>query len=317
MNAQAPRLLLFSGKGGVGKTTVAAATALDLAASGQRVLLVSTDPAHSTADVLGIRLGTEPTAVTDRLSAVEIDPEAAADAHVADITRRVGHSVAPELLPTVRRHLELSARSPGTVESALFDRMTDLMRACPGRFDRVVFDTAPTGHTLRLLALPALLGAWVEGLVRQRERVAGMERMLHNLAGAEGDPGADPVLSRLRERRDRFEEAGARLRTDAALWLVLVPERLAIEETARAAATLSAAGLAAAGLVVNRLLPDDADGEYLRSRREQQRAYMDEISARFPALPRIALTQLPRDVTRRSDLEQVGDQLRASAAFRG
>lgn len=187
--------------------------------------------------------------------------------------------------------------------------MVALLGSCPGTYDRIVFDTAPTGHTLRLLALPALLTAWVQGLVRQRERVAGMERMLHNLAGAEDDPDADPVLARLRERRARFQEAGRRLREDAAFWLVLLPERLAIEETARAAVTLTDADLRVAGLVVNRLLPEEADGDYLASRRAQQHTYQGEISERFSDLWQVPVTQLARDPTGPEDLGRIADQI--------
>jgi arsenite/tail-anchored protein-transporting ATPase len=302
-------LVFLSGKGGVGKTTLAAAVALSYASRRLRTLLVSTDPAHSTADVLGVGLGAEPTAVADGLDAVEIDAEAAAAAHIDDVKRQVAASIDPELLPAVRRHLDLARLSPGTVESAMFDRLVALMERCPGEFDRVVFDTAPTGHTLRLLTLPALLSAWVEGLARQRERVAGTERMLRNLAGSGGDPEADPLLERLHDRRARFRRAGERLRDEATFWLVLTAERLPIEETVRTHAVLREQGLHVGGLVVNRLVPASADGAYMAARRDQQETYLAEALARFDDLPVLRVDQLPTDVTAREDLLAIGAQV--------
>ena len=294
-------LLLFSGKGGVGKTTMATAAALALAEAGHATLLVSTDPAHSTGDLLGAALGPEPTAVGAGLDAVEIDAESAADAHVEGVRRTVMGTIDPELRPAVARHLDLARHSPGTVESALFDRMARLLALCPGRYDRVVLDTAPSGHTLRLLALPALLTAWVEGLARQRERVGGMERMLANMAGTERAQTADPVLARLHERRALLDDAG--------VWLVLVPERLPIEETLRTDRVLADGAMTVAGLVVNRVLPAEADGAFLADRRVQQGAYLDEIRRRFPGRRIVEVAQQRRDITDRQALRVVGGTL--------
>jgi arsenite/tail-anchored protein-transporting ATPase len=304
-------LTLFSGKGGVGKTTMAAAAALALAESGASTLVVSTDPAHSLGDLFGRPLSGEPTGVLPGLAAVEVDAEAVADAHVAQVRDTVLGSVDDQLRPAVERHLDLARHSPGTLEAALLDRMAELMELCPGRYDHVVFDTAPSGHTLRLLALPALLSAWVEGLTRQRERVAGMERMLANLVGDQGGTGSDPVLARLHERRNRLRVAGERLRSDADLWLVTVPERLAIEETARAADALRQGGLHVAGVVVNRVLPADADGAFLADRREQQRGYLAEIRRRFAGHPIVEVPQQRRDVSDAGQLRTIAAGLAA------
>jgi arsenite/tail-anchored protein-transporting ATPase len=288
-------VLLFGGKGGVGKTTVAAAAALALARGGERVLLASTDPAHSTSDLLGVAIGPSATAVADGLDAVEVDAEAAAGRFLDALKDEVALRVSREVLPAVHRHLDLARSSPGTVESALLDELVGLLERCPGEYDRLVIDTAPTGHTLRLLALPELMGAWVSGLVQVRQEAAGMERMLRNMAGRDG-PSEDPLLVRLRARQARYAAARTRLADDAAVWPVLVPERLPIEETARAVAALDDAGLHVAGLVVNRVLPASADGDFLAARREQQAAHLAEIATRFPALRRVEVAQQRRDV---------------------
>lgn len=305
------RLTFFGGKGGVGKTTLAVAYATLLAARGERILLVSTDPAHSTGDLLGAKLSGEPTRAGDNLWAVEVDAAADAEKYVERIKKDARGSVSREVLSTVDKHLELAKSSPGTEESALFDRFVDLISLCPSEYDRIVFDTAPTGHTLRLLTLPALLSAWVEGVVRQREKVAGMERMLRNIAGDDSG-GEDPVLERLRERRERFHHARHRLLEDTTFYLVLIPERLPIEETARSLKTLTGNGIEVGALLVNRVLPESADeGEFMHARLAQQREYLDEIGSRFADRRIARIEQDARDISDSDQLQTIARSLAA------
>ena len=302
------RLVFFGGKGGVGKTTLAVAFATLLAGRGEKTLLVSTDPAHSTGDILGARLSGEPEQVEPNLWAVEIDATADAEAYIERIKEDAHESVSAEVLQTVEKHLDLAKSSPGTEESAMFDRFVDLISLSPSEYARIVFDTAPTGHTLRLLTLPALLTAWAEGMVRQREKVAGMERMLRNLAGEEG-VGDDPILDRLRKRRDKFHHARHRLLEDTTFYLVLIPERLPIEETARTLSTLTENGIVVGGLVVNRVLPDVAEGDFMRARLEQQSEYLREIEERFRGQNTIRVEHDAWDITRREQLATIAEQL--------
>ena len=306
------RLVFFGGKGGVGKTTLAAAFAALLAGRGEKTLLVSTDPAHSTSDVLGARLSGEPAQIEENLFGVEIDAAGDAAAYIDRIKEDARESVSPEVLPAVRQHLDLAKSSPGVEESALFDRFVDLIALSPGEYDRIVFDTAPTGHTLRLLTLPALLTTWVEGMVRQREKVAGMERMLRNLAGEEGSD-EDPTLKRLRERRDKFHHARHRLLEDAIFHLVLIPERLPIEETSRTFRTLTENGIKVGGLIVNRVLPNAAEGDFMRARLEQQSEYLKEIKARFSDQRIVHVEQDSHDIIERGQLTSIAAQLDAAS----
>jgi arsenite-transporting ATPase len=302
------RLTFFGGKGGVGKTTLAAAFATLLAERNERTLLVSTDPAHSTSDILGARLSGEPARVEENLWAVEVDAAADAEAYIERIKEDARESVSAEVLPTVRKHLDLAKSSPGIEESAMFDRFVELISLSPGNYVSIVFDTAPTGHTLRLLTLPALLTTWAEGMVRQREKVAGMERMLRNLAGDEGS-NDDPILNRLRERRDKFHHARHRLLEDTTFYLVLIPERLPIEETLRTLPALTENGIVVGGMIVNRVLPDLSEGEFMRARLEQQSEYLKEIEARFRGQRVVHVEQSAWDITRREQLRTIAEQL--------
>ena len=295
----------FGGKGGVGKTTVAAAAALASADAGRRTLLVSTDPAHSTGDILEARLGPEPTKVAPGLDALEIDPAEAADRYIAEVKARVREVTSPRMLAEVEREIDVARAAPGAHEAALFDRFTDLMALAGGAYDRVIFDTAPTGHTLRLLGLPELMGAWVDGLVARRRKLSSLGRMWRRAAGAAAGSGGDdpdpddPVLAALERRQARFRRA-REIVTDPAMtafWFVVVPERLPILETARAVETLARYGIPVGGVVVNRVLPPEADGAFMARRRAREAEYLARIDAELAGHPRVRITLRAEDVT--------------------
>ncbi|MGE0816763.1 MAG: ArsA family ATPase [Vicinamibacterales bacterium] len=297
-------VLFFGGKGGVGKTTCAAATALAASRAGRKVLLVSTDPAHSTADIFERPIGPEPVELLPNLWGLEIDAATESARYVLEVKERVralfGHSILKEAF----KQIDLAASMPGAEEVALFDRMGGLIRGEDTRFDLVVFDTAPTGHTLRLVRMPELMDAWMRALARSRRAMLGVE----------GDDRDDPILASLGDRIDRLQRLRARLlsgRTSAFV-LVLVPERLPIEETARALAQLDETGVKIGGLVVNRVLPTETTDAFLQARRAQERVYLDEIETRFAGRPRVYLPQYPRDVYGLASLGPVADALAAA-----
>jgi arsenite/tail-anchored protein-transporting ATPase len=230
---KAPRHLFFTGKGGVGKTSLAAATAVTLADRGKRVLLVSTDPASNLDDVLGVALGREPRPVpgVDGLEALNIDPEAAAQAYRDRVVGPV-RGVMPE---DVVAGMEEQLSGACTVEVAAFDEFTLLLGddGAAAGFDHVVFDTAPTGHTLRLLRLPA---AWSEFLDTN-------ERGASCLGPASG----------LKMQHERYA-ATVRALSDASrtlLVLVTRPEDGALGEAARSSRELSEVGLRNQHLLIN------------------------------------------------------------------
>ncbi|MQA15467.1 MAG: AAA family ATPase [Pseudonocardiaceae bacterium] len=276
-----PTLRFLGGKGGVGKTTLAAAVGLLESRRGLRTLVVSTDPAHSLGDVLSCDLGDEPRQLPGGLWAAELSGEIQARRRVEQVAHDAADAVPREVMPAVRQHLQRAADSPGTVESALLDRLTELIEQVPRHWDRLVVDSAPTGHMLRLLQLPDLLRPWIEGLARQRERARGADRMVAGMLGRSDDE-PDPLLQRLHQRRDRMQRLAHRLRSDAAVHLVLLPERLAWAETVRAADALAAAGLRLGAPVVNRVVPPDESG-LLAQRREQQDAVLAQVRHRFAA----------------------------------
>ena len=283
------RFVFFGGKGGVGKTTVSSAYAHKCARAGQAVLLVSTDPAHSTADVFGQSFDDDPTPVRgyDTLSVMEIDPEAAVDDHLMDVKRSLGDQVSPGIVNEIDRQIELAHRTPGAHEAALFDRFIEVMDDAAA-YDRVVFDTSPTGGMLRLLSLPEYLGGWIDRLLeKRRESLDLYERAAIGDREPRRTRVGDPIIARLQQRKERFAFAGDTLRTDATFFLVMNPDRLSLRETARTVDRLDDYDLDVSGLVVNRLTPEpdpDEDGRgarYLRDTVETERARLEETRESF------------------------------------
>ncbi len=299
------RLRFLGGKGGVGKTTIAAAMALHESRRGARTLVVSTDPAHSLGDVLAADLGEDPREVVPGLWAAEISGEAQARRRVEQIVADAADAVPREVLPAVRAHLARAVDSPGTVEAALLDRLTELVERVPGEFDRLVVDSAPTGHMLRLLTLPELVTPWIEGLARQRLRSRDADRMFAGMLGR-GEEAPDPLLARLHARRDRMAGLHARLRADAVVNLVLVPERVVWAETLRALDVLDGAGITVGAAVVNRVVPVGETG-LLAARRAEQTAVLHAVRERLGAAVQIPL--LPEGPTGPHALGEVIDRL--------
>ena len=216
-------MLFFGGKGGVGKTTCSAALALAASRQGRRVLLVSTDPAHSTSDILAMPLGPKARQILPRLFALEIDADVEVRRYLDDAKRRMGGLFSAAVLREAARQIELTANMPGVSDVALFDRMASLVQSQSEDFDLVVFDTAPTGHALRLLRMPELMATWVDALARRRREAVAAS------APASPSSDSDPILAALEDRGRRLADARSALTSAerVAFVLVLVPERRA------------------------------------------------------------------------------------------
>ena len=280
--------VFFGGKGGVGKTTVSSAYALKCARAGVDTLVVSTDPAHSTSDVFDQQFSDDPSPVEgiDDLHAMEIDPEEEVERHLMETRRAMGDQVSPAMVNEIDRQIEMAHQTPGAYESALFDRFISVMRE--NDYDRVVFDTSPTGGTLRLLSLPDLLEGWIDRLMHKRKQSV---KLFERAAIGNNEPRrmmeGDPIIARLQERKELFEFAGDALRDRAAFFLVVNPDELSIRETSRAVENLVDAGLSVEGLAVNKLTPEpdpDEQGRgarFLRDRVETERERLDTLRTEF------------------------------------
>ena len=268
----APEYVLYGGKGGVGKTTTAAATALSSAAGGAATLVVSTDPAHSLSDTLDTTIPARPTQIRETIPlwAAEIDPDAAMEEGVfgadddplggmgdlgdqlgpmGDMLGGMGEGDDEEGLGAM---LGMGGSMPGADEAAAMRQLLEYLD--DPRFDRVIVDTAPTGHTLRLLQLPEIMDSMVGRVMSIRQRMSGMVDGLKGMFGGGSDdpePSAD-----LDELRDRIERLRAVLRdpeqTD--FRVVMIPEEMSVVESERLVDRLGGFGIPVQTLVVNRVM---------------------------------------------------------------
>ena len=274
------RLLFFTGKGGVGKTSLACATAVALADRGRRVLLVSTDPASNLGQVFGFTIGeSEPTPVpgVPRLSALNINPEAAARAYRDRLVGPVRGVLPAETVKAMEEQLSGAC----TTEIAAFDEFTGLLErtGTEQAFDHVIFDTAPTGHTLRLLQLPT---AWTNFL----DSTTSGASCLGPLSGLE-------------KQRHQYADAVATLADKETTTVVLVarPQATALEEAARTSHELGLLGIGNQRLIVNSVMPEgESPDPVARAVRERQRKAMANIPAAIATLSREAVPLQPRNL---------------------
>lgn len=266
---QPPRFLFFTGKGGVGKTSIACATAIQLAEAGKRVLLVSTDPASNVGQVFGITIGNRIPAIpaVPRLAALEIDPQAAAQAYRDRIVGPV-RGVLPD---TVVKGIEEQLSGACTTEIAAFDEFTALLidSSLTADYDHIIFDTAPTGHTIRLLQLP---GAW-SGFLEE----------------GKGDASCLGPLAGLEKQREQYKSAVDALADGKRTRLILVAraQQATLREVAHTHEELAAIGLKQQYLVINGVLPKiEAENDPLAAAiHERELAALNAIPDVLKALP--------------------------------
>ncbi|HEY3748671.1 MAG TPA: ArsA family ATPase [Pseudonocardiaceae bacterium] len=275
------RVLLFTGKGGVGKTTLAAATAARLAATGRKTLVVSTDPAHSLGDALGVPLDGDPAEQSDGLFASQLDVRRLVDGNWQRLRTHLRTLLAGAGVDDLNAE-ELTV-VPGVEELLALSEVYRLAEVGP--WEVVVVDCGPTAETLRLVALPEAMSGYLERLFPTHRRV--VRGLLAGLAGSRQqvdrwDAAAD-ALGRLAEQVDALRVAlGDRSRTSVRL--VTTPERVVAAETRRTLTALAVQGIRVDGLIANRLIPvfgpkRGPSATWLHTRQDEQRAVLADLSA--------------------------------------
>jgi arsenite-transporting ATPase len=286
---QPPRFLFFTGKGGVGKTSIACASAVQLATTGKRVLLVSTDPASNVGQVFGVGIGNQITTLPEvpNLSALEIDPHAAALAY----RNRIVDPVRGVLPASVVQGIEEQLSGACTTEIAAFDEFTALLMddALTRDFDHIVFDTAPTGHTIRMLQLP---GAW-----------SGF------LEDGKGDASCLGPLAGLEKQRSQYRAAVQALADGRKTRMVLVARAQAatLNEAARTYGELAGVGLPQHYVVINGVFPEARAGDdpLAWSIVERERSALTQLSEPLCTLPTDQITLKPFNVFGLAALKQL------------
>lgn len=270
------KFLFFSGKGGVGKTCLSSATAVWLARRGYKSLIVTTDPAPNLSDVFEQQIGHKITRVNgvENLWAMEIDPDRATEEYRNRILDPIRQFLPEETL----RVMEEQLRSPCASEMAAFDKFIDFMEST--EFDVVIFDTAPTGHTLRLLELPADWSKFIET----------------SSQGA-GQTCIGPVQS-LAAAKDKYDRAIEIMRdkNKATFAFVLQPESIPIYETSRSIEELRTIGIDTSILIINGILPEEqCTDDFFKKRRRMQEKYLKEIDGKFK-IPSVQVSLLDTEI---------------------
>jgi arsenite-transporting ATPase len=303
-------ILFFGGKGGVGKTTVSAATALAMADAGKQVLLVSTDPAHNLGHLFGRKIGVSPVRLSVGLDGMELDPEQTVEKHIDEVSTALRRMMPAHLASEIDKHMELSRDAPGMQEAAMLERIAEVVEQA-ARYDLIVFDTAPSGHTARLMALPEMMSAWTEGLIKRRQKADSFTAVLKSLAkdssmgdktfGADAESLEEDRESRIRRLLNRRKQRFAGLRDTIAdhsqtgFVIVLAAERLPVLESIELQQQLKRAGVDVAGLVVNKRMPEAVDG-FMAERKAQESVHLALLEQALGSIPRQDLALAPHDV---------------------
>lgn len=322
---QSTPIIFVGGKGGVGKTTTAAALASQFAEQHQKTLVISTDPAHSLGDVFDMNLKNSsaknmPVALTENLDALELDPDLIIDEHFARVERTISSYANPDMMQKIREHLQLSKSAPGAQEAAMLEAICRYLvdSVEKGIYQHIIFDTAPTGHTLRLLMLPEMMEAWTDGLLTQQRRQAKLKGAADNFATKKSGltnpfEDAKPVdkwqqaVDVLNARKNLFKRAGELLhdRQKTAVVIVMTADNLPIEETRRAVNQLKEAKLAPAALVVNQLIQAEQSDEFWQNRAIRQQSLLKDIQQHFVDYPIYGVYLQPSDVRGRKALAKL------------
>lgn len=297
------RLLLFGGKGGVGKTTTSTSTAVGLADAGLKVLLVSSDPAHSTSDSLGVQLNSSPMEVegVPGLWGLELDPEARISDHIPKLTESLGPLMGGESLDMNASEMVL----PGLDEAMAFDEL--LKHLENPDWDVIVFDTAPTGHTLRFLALPEIIEKWADKIIKMHRVTGGIRAMMFGAKDGE----------KMKNELDKFRRRVLHVRRilcnpDVTRFtLVTIPEKMGVNETVRAHQALAEFNLPVSGCVINRMTPD-LEHEFIQTRRINEKSNIELLKSQLPDLHLHEVELKETDIHGLESLREMSNELHGS-----
>ena len=311
MSRRSFKVVFFMGKGGVGKTTCAAAFALGMSIR-KRTLVVSLDPAHNLGDVFGMRLSDEPKRITDNLYAIEVDFEKMISKHLKSLTDKVKDIYGYLRVLNLDRYIDVLRHSPGIEEYATLDKMMEILKSNTksGKYDVIVFDTPPTGLTLRIMALPSISAIWVEKLMKLREAILDRRRIIEEVTGEKikavvkgkefempSDKEEDPIYKELIRMKKEIDFINSIIKDPKVSTIVLVvnPEVLPIFEAKRALEFLSKLGMNVRYVIVNKVfaisettsLPKELITKLSREREALQlinNYFKDQVVIKIPLL---------------------------------
>ncbi len=301
-----PRTILYTGKGGVGKTSVAAATARRIAANGARVIVLSTDPAHSLADVLERPVSSQPTDVGDGLYAQQVQAQEELERHWSSVQGWLGSMLVERGVDRIAA-AELSV-PPGGDE--LFSLLAIKAHWESGEWDAIVVDCAPTGETLRLLSFPDVARWWLGKLFGREHQLLAAARPIAraildiSLPDERVFKEVQALIENLVAMNEILRDAEA-----SSMRLVMTPDRMVVKEAMRTFTYLNLFGYLTDAVVVNRVFPEELDGTYFGAWRELQGEQLELVESGFSPVPVLRAPYFEREVAGSEMLDRLGDEL--------
>jgi arsenite/tail-anchored protein-transporting ATPase len=301
-----PRTILYTGKGGVGKTSVAAATARRCAAAGERTLVLSTDPAGSLAESLEAEVGREPTAVSDGLWGQQVQAQEEMERHWSGVSEWLG-----ELL--VERGVNPITAEELTVPPGL-DELFSLLQLKrhheSGEWDAVIVDCAPTGETLRLLSFPDVARWWLEKVFPHERQLLAAARPIARTMLDVSLP-SEAVFADVQRLMDSLIAMNEILRdrAHATIRLVMNPDKMVIGEAMRTFTYLNLYGYVTDAVIVNRVFPDEVAGTYFGAWRERQQEHLELVESAFSPVPVLRAPYFESEVIGAQMLDRLGAEV--------
>lgn len=301
---------LFAGKGGVGKTSIAAANALHFANSGKKTLIISTDPAHSLSDSFETKIGGDIRKLRKNLFAVEIDPNKAMSEYKEKMTPQIEKMDFLKGLG-LEDTFDFAGSTPGIDEMAAFDKFLQYMQSKD--YDVIVFDTAPTGHTLRFLSLPDVLDSWLGKMISIRMKLSGFINTFKKLMPF-GEPKEDEKklgTEQLDAIKERIEKAREILsdKEKTHFNLVMIPEAMSIYESERSVEILKEYNIPVETIIVNQLIPENRKCPFCTEKRKLQQERVKEILKKFKGYKLQKIPLHKEEVKGFDMLDKVGKEL--------
>ena len=309
--------VFIGGKGGVGKTTISAATALWCARQGQKTLIISTDPAHSLTDSFEKNIGHNPTPIAENLEALEIDPEIAMQDYQAKMKEQQALNPGMDM-GMMQDQMDMASMSPGIDEAAAFDKFLQYMMT--DEYDMVIFDTAPTGHTLRFLSFPEMMDSWVGKMIKVRRQIGSMAKAFKNIMPFMGDEEEeDKAMEDLEATKKQIREARGIMADPerTTFKTVVIPEEMSIYESERAVEALHKFNINTDGVIVNQIQPEEADCDFCKARRQIQEQRLKTIQEKFGDQVIAEIPLMSHEVKGMDQLKEIGNILYGEDAEEG
>jgi len=317
----------FLGKGGVGKTTSAAAYSVGKALQGKRVLVVSLDPAHNLGDVFEAELGDDPVKIMDNLVAIEVDYDKMIKKHLKELTEKIKDIYGYLKIFNLDRYVDVLKHSPGVEEQASLEKIIEIVKKYgtgKDAFDIIVFDTPPTGLTLRIMALPTISLIWIERLIKLRLAILERRQTISRITGETFEieiagkkfkvpitAKEDPIFKELVKLKDEYSWINERLtdpNTTAAI-MVINPETLPVLEAYRAVEFLKRIKVPVTHLIVNKIFELEEIPDKLKSKIEEQERALALAKEKLPGLEMLKIPYLEREPRGLDMLKKVAEYL--------